>query len=112
MENSEVSVIKRFKRAQDRLVLQASDLSLGTIGSMVEREAIDVSPDYQRRERWSREKQAALIESFLLNVPVPPVYLSEDEYGKYSVVDGKQRITAIHAFMKDELRLHNLEEFK
>lgn len=69
---------------------------------------IDISPRYQRRARWSAEKQSALIESLLINVPIPPIYLSEDEYGTYSVIDGKQRITAIHLFLNEELVLRDL----
>ena len=78
---------------------------------MVQKKAIDIAPKYQRRERWPKEKQSALIESFLLNLPVPPIYLSEDEYGRYSIVDGKQRITAIDLFVRDQLTLSGLEEF-
>lgn len=104
-------ILERFLTAQDRLVFQASDLSLGSISSMVERGAIDIAPPYQRRERWQNQKQSALIESFLLNVPVPPVYLAEDEFGRYSVVDGKQRITAIWRFMTNDLMLSKLETF-
>jgi len=101
----------RFLEAQDRLVFQASDLSLGTVSNMANRGAVNLSPDYQRRERWTRQKQSMLIESFLLNIPVPPIYLAEDEFGKYSVVDGKQRVTAIHNFMTDNLVLTGLETF-
>lgn len=108
---SREEILQHFLTAQDRLVFQASDLSLGTIAEMVSREAIDVSPSYQRRERWSPQKQSALIESFLLNVPVPPIYLAEDAFGQYSVVDGKQRITAIHRFINDQLSLSGLETF-
>lgn len=111
MATSESSIIKRFVEAQNSLVLQSSDLSLETIAAMVESEAIDVSPQYQRRERWKPESQAKLIESFLLNVPVPPVYLAEDDFGTYSVIDGKQRITAIHRFLRNKLTLENLEGF-
>ena len=75
-------IVDRFKIAQSSLVIQQSDFSLAAINDMVERDSIDISPHYQRRDRWSPEKQSALIESFLLNVPVPPVYLSEDEYGQ------------------------------
>jgi hypothetical protein len=107
----DLEVLQRFQQAQDRLVLQASDLSLGTICTMVDREAIDLSPVYQRRERWQPNKQSALVESFLLNVPVPPIYLAEDEFGRYSVVDGKQRITAIWRFISNRLVLRNLETF-
>lgn len=109
-------ILKRFLSAQDSLVYQTADLSLGSLAGMMTPgstgvAAINLDPDFQRRERWSSEKQSGLIESFLLNVPVPPIYLAEDEYGQYSVVDGKQRLTAIRAFMVENLRLRELEKF-
>tara|TARA_R110002096_G_scaffold173781_6_gene348619 strand:+ start:44272 stop:45267 length:996 start_codon:yes stop_codon:yes gene_type:complete len=87
-------------------------MSLETIAKMVSSDAIDIRPKYQRRERWGTDRQTALIESFLLNIPIPPVYLSEDDFGVYSVIDGKQRITAIASFLNDGLRLQGLETFK
>lgn len=107
----ERAVIDRFISAQDNLVLQAADLSLETIANMAEKDAIDVAPSFQRRERWSIDKQSSLIESFLLNVPVPPIYLMEDDFGTYSVIDGKQRVTAIHRFMKGKMQLQGLKTF-
>ncbi|WP_426587917.1 DUF262 domain-containing protein [Mucilaginibacter sp. R-33] len=104
-------IIEKFLESQNRLVTQSSDLSLDSIASMVDSGAIDVSPGYQRRERWSIEKESALIESFILNIPVPPIYLAEDEYGKYTVIDGKQRVTAIYKFMKTDQKLKKLERF-
>lgn len=104
-------IVDQFEAAQNSLVLQSSDFSLETIAKMVEQEAIDASPEYQRRERWTHEAQSLLIESFLLNVPVPPVYLAEDDFGTYSVIDGKQRITAISQFMRNKFKLKGLEEF-
>jgi len=105
------SVIKKFLEAQDRLVFQSSDLSLESISSMVKEEAINIKPTYQRRDRWDNTRQSALIESFLLNIPVPPIFLAEDEYGKYSVIDGKQRITSIYHFITKGMKLENLEKF-
>jgi len=104
-------IIEKFLLAQNRLVFQSSDLSLEAIANMVKGEAIDIKPKYQRRERWNKDKQSALIESFLLNIPVPPIYLAEDEYGKYSVIDGKQRITSIYNFILLKEKLVNLEKF-
>ena len=103
---------EKFLKAQQALVLQQSDLSLKSISDMVESGAIDIAPKYQRRERWDTEKQSNLIESFLLNIPVPPIYLAEAEYGKYSVIDGKQRITAINKFLSGKLTLQKLDKFK
>jgi hypothetical protein len=107
---SDDRLIERFAEAQSSLVLQASDLSLRTISDMVTHGAIDIAPKYQRRARWTPDKQSSLIESFLINVPVPPIYLSEDEYGTYGVIDGKQRITSIHLFLTDQLALRELVE--
>lgn len=109
---SQTKIIEKFEKAQNSLVLQQSDLSLQSVSDMVESNAIDISPKYQRRERWDDNKESELIESFLLNIPVPPIYLAEDEYGIYSVIDGKQRITAIHKFLNNKLKLKNIEKFK
>lgn len=114
--NKASAILERFLKAQDRLVYQTADLSLSSLAGMLKpdlrgKAAIDLAPDFQRRQRWTIEKKSALIESFLMNVPVPPIYLAEDAYGQYSVVDGKQRLTAIHAFMVEKLRLKNLEKF-
>lgn len=112
----ENAIVAKFLKAQDRLVYQTADLSLSSLSGMTSlgsrgKPAIDLAPDFQRRKRWNAEKQSALIESFLMNVPVPPIYLAEDAFGQYSVVDGKQRLTAIHAFMSGNLKLVGLEAF-
>ena len=112
MEFNSSNVIKEFERAQNNLVLQSADFSLETISRMVESGSIDVSPSYQRRERWNSEAESLLIESFLLNVPVPPVYLAEDDFGTYSVIDGKQRITAIWRFITNQLALKGLHSYR
>jgi uncharacterized protein with ParB-like and HNH nuclease domain len=104
--------INRVIDAQNNLVVQHSDFSLRALHDMASGGAIDLAPEYQRRDRWRAVKQSALIESFILNVPVPPVYLSEDDFGRYSVIDGKQRITAIRAFLSGELKLVELKKFK
>jgi len=111
MSSNEKKILARFNQSQSALVLQQSDLSLQSISDMVDSGAIDVSPKYQRRERWGLEKNSGLIESFLLNIPVPPIYLAEDEYGVYSVIDGKQRVTAINKFLRGEFELTDLDKF-
>lgn len=105
-------IVSRFELAQDKLVLQASDLSLEAVAGMVEVDAIDIKPEFQRRERWSIRQSSALIESFLLNIPVPPVYLAEEDFGRYAVIDGKQRLGAIRDFMKGGLALTGLDRFE
>ena len=79
---------------------------------MVDNDTIDLAPKYQRRERWDVTRQSQLIESFLLNIPVPPIYLSEEEYGIYSIIDGKQRITSVYDFLSNALQLKGLSSFE
>ena len=105
------NIEEKFNKSQDSLVLQQSDLSLKSISDMVMSEAIDINPKYQRRLRWDSKKESDLIESFIINIPVPPIYLAEDEYGTYSVIDGKQRITAIHNFLTGKIKLQKPEKF-
>jgi len=103
-------LLEKFLRAQDDLVLQYNDLGLQTLADWVEAGVIDVAPDFQRRDRWNPSKQSLLIESFLLNLPIPPVYLAENAAGTYSVIDGRQRLTAIQAFLQGDLALRGLQE--
>lgn len=104
------SLVEDWKKLQDNLVLQYSDLALATLASMVDAGSIDVAPGFQRRDRWSVAKQSSLMESFFLNLPIPPVYLAEEDGGTFSVIDGRQRLTAIRAFFEDELVLVGLTE--
>ena len=106
------AILSRFNSAQEQLVLQTADLPLGTLADMVESRTIDLEPNFQRRERWHQDRQSALIKSFILNVPVPPVYLSEDEYGRYTAIDGKQRLRTICDFLYGRFKLRHLEGFK
>lgn len=106
------NIISSFREAQSKLVVQTADLPLGTLADMVESGAIDLQPGFQRRERWSIDKQSALVESFLLNVPVPPVYLAEELDGTYTAIDGKQRLRAIADFIFGRFKLRNLERLE
>lgn len=111
MSNKFSLIEDRFNSYQDALVLQQADLSLKSISDMVDSKAIDINPKYQRRKRWTNKKESDLIESFILNIPVPPIYLAEEAYGIYSVIDGKQRITSINNFLNGKIKLGQLEEF-
>jgi hypothetical protein len=75
------------------------------------KEKIQIAPDYQRRSRWDINQKSRLIESLLMNIPIPPVFLFESEFDTYEVVDGRQRLEAIKGFLADEYALKNLEFF-
>lgn len=66
---------------------------------------LDTQPDFQRYEVWSTQKKSALIESILLDLPIPQVYLAEEPDNSSVVVDGQQRLTAIFRYMDGDFAL-------
>jgi hypothetical protein len=72
---------------------------------------INVRPFYQRRKRWDRVRQSLLIESFIMNLPVPPIFLYERQLNSFEVMDGQQRITAISEFYNNEFQLRGLDRW-
>ncbi|WP_105169988.1 DUF262 domain-containing protein [Pseudoalteromonas sp. T1lg23B] len=84
---------KRNTLKTDRL-----DMSFGELMNMFEDEELYITPEYQRVFRWSEFQQSRFIESVLLGIPIPPIFVAEDDDGKWEVVDGLQRISTIFAF--------------
>ncbi|MEU7122135.1 DUF262 domain-containing protein [Streptomyces zaomyceticus] len=101
----------RWEQGQRDLVTQVIDYTLGTLSDLVRDSFIDLEPEYQRRDRWDLVRKSRLIESFLLNIPIPPIFLNEDEYGQYSIIDGKQRVGAVIEFFNDSYSLKGLDVF-
>ncbi|WP_432026976.1 DUF262 domain-containing protein [Streptomyces sp. 1222.5] len=101
-----------FWEAKQRdLLTSVLDYNLRSLTDLVKNKQIDLSPNYQRRNRWKDDRKSQLIESFLMNVPIPNIFLNEDAYGHYSVIDGKQRLTAISDFLFGRFALTGLTVF-
>lgn len=102
---------EKYARSQLRVVRETKDYQLDYLKHALRpgHEIIDIAPGYQRRLRWNTKKKSLLIESFLLNIPVPPIFLFERDYNEYEVIDGRQRLESIHGFLGDEFALSGLE---
>jgi Protein of unknown function DUF262 len=70
---------------------------------------IEMRSFYQRRGRWTSTMKSRLIESFILNIPVPSIILYKQDFKPYEVLDGQQRISAIQEFYENKLKLIGLE---
>ncbi|WP_081950402.1 DUF262 domain-containing protein [Chromobacterium haemolyticum] len=66
-------------------------------------------PEYQREFTWDEKRSSKLIESILLGLPIPFIFVAENNDGAWEIVDGSQRIRAIHAFANNKLKLTGLE---
>ncbi len=88
---------------------QTYDKSVSDLVSMMHNDDIVLDPDYQRNYIWDNKRASLLIESILLNVPIPVIYLSEDEESRWIVVDGLQRLNSLKRFYDNEFKLSGLE---
>lgn len=68
-----------------------------------------VVPDFQRNQVWKPQQKSRFIESLILNIPVPPFYISQDIEGKMIIVDGLQRSSSILDFLSNKYKLVGLE---
>jgi len=72
-------------------------------------------PDYQREFTWSIKRQSKLIESLLMGLPIPYIFIADilsddkEDTGRTEIVDGSQRIRTLHAFLSNNLTLEKLE---
>lgn len=89
-----------------KLVVFSRDWTVETIVRQIDQGNIDLDPDFQRRNAWQDDRRSRLIESFVLNFPVPQVVLAEHPEKKKSfiVIDGKQRLMTIAGFFLSKYR--------
>lgn len=72
------------------------------------RHELEISPEFQRNNVWKSSQMSELVESILMGIPIPVIYLFEDRDGNKQIVDGKQRITTIIDFQDDKFTLNGL----
>jgi hypothetical protein len=110
---------KRYVKEGVRIVIEQARYPLNQILAMFTDTFVSDSgkkeakykrdPEYQRRHRWDEGRKSRLIESFLMNVPVPPIFLYEYDLARFEVMDGRQRLTALMDFYSDHLELKELQ---
>lgn len=92
-----------------KITTQAYDKSVADIVRMIEDKDIRLDPDYQRNYVWDNKKASMLIESIILNVPIPVIYVSQEEDDSWSVIDGLQRLYSLKRFFDGKFKLSGLE---
>lgn len=74
-------------------------ITIGEVATMYSSDELNILPDFQRLHRWSLEKKSNFVESILIGIPVPPVFVFETLEGTWELVDGLQRVSTILEFM-------------
>ena len=107
----EEEIIEKYKNGENRIVTEQARYPLINLNEIFE-ENYNLKPEYQRKFVWDTVRKSRLIESFIINIPIPPIFLYEIEYSKYEVMDGQQRVNTILDYYNDEFSLEGLEIWK
>ncbi|MDV6288453.1 DUF262 domain-containing protein [Streptomyces sp. UP1A-1] len=74
-------------------------MSIGEVLSLYKDGDIDVHPEFQRIFRWNDDQKSRLVESILLGIPIPPIFVSQRDDGIWDIIDGVQRLSTIFQFV-------------
>jgi hypothetical protein len=109
---SDEEINAKYTSREWRIVTESNREQLPNFVDALKRHGwMDLRPFYQRRPRWDSVRQSKLIESFIMNIPVPPLFVYEADLARYEVMDGQQRISAIRDFYSNNLVLGGLEQW-
>jgi Protein of unknown function DUF262 len=92
-----------------KLIAQPVDMAVSDLVAQITDGDLHLNPVYQRRYVWDDRKASKLIESLLINVPIPVCYFAEERDGTRSTIDGQQRLRTLHRFLNNQFRLRGLE---
>jgi len=105
MTASEFELLADLQERRQRVDTDFFDLSLRELVRMVDDDELQARPEYQRKFRWTDKTQGELIESLLMGLPIPAIFVATNANGSWDVVDGLQRVSTIVRFMgSDEAR--------
>ncbi|MHC5741200.1 MAG: GmrSD restriction endonuclease domain-containing protein [Nostoc sp.] len=93
-----------------RVRTDKQDVPIETLHAWVKRGKLNLQPEFQRYYVWNKTKASRLIESLLLDIPIPTIYIAKENDNTSSVVDGQQRLTTICSFIDG--KLPNGQDFK
>lgn len=106
--NDDVDSLSIYPNAEVRVEkVQFSVLHLKRLYE--DRKELILNPDFQRKDVWKGKQRSELIESILMGIPIPIMYLFETADGRKQVVDGRQRITTIIDYLNNEFSLRDLK---
>ena len=94
-----MTLSQEIKRHRAHIRSDGYAMSVGELISMYESREIDVRPQFQRFFRWTESQKSRLIESLLLGIPIPSIFVSQRDDGVWDVIDGQQRLSTILQFV-------------
>lgn len=94
-----MSLEKEIQSARTEIVSDGYEMSVGEVMNLYRDNEIIISPDFQRLFRWSISAKTRFIESLLLGIPIPPIFVFQNEDGVWELIDGLQRLSTVFEFV-------------
>lgn len=107
----DLNLDEKYDQGYSRVVTENGSYKVSLIKDVFSQDNYNLQPDYQRRITWDNKKRSRLIESLIINIPIPPIFLYEYDFDKYEIMDGLQRISTIVDFYNDGFKLVGLTEW-
>lgn len=111
VEVSDAAINEKYEKGEARIITEQGAVKLSLVNQVFNAKNYQLRPKYQRRITWDSKKRSKLIESFIMNIPVPPVFVYETDFNRYQVMDGLQRITAVIDYYNDKYELEELTQW-
>ncbi|WP_083002280.1 DUF262 domain-containing protein [Halomonas sp. GT] len=93
-----MSLEKEIEKARKEIVSDGYDMSLGEVMNLYKEDELKINPEFQRLFRWDITRKTRFIESILLSIPIPPIFVFQDKDGNWELIDGLQRLSTILEF--------------
>jgi len=90
-----MALIEEVQKARQEVVTDGYEMSLGEVINLYRDGELVIDPVFQRLFRWDDQRKTRFIESLLLGIPVPPIFVFQDENGVWELIDGLQRVSTV-----------------
>ena len=98
-----VTLEEEIKKYSTVVSSNSYSMSVGELASMYKDGELNLHPEFQRFFRWTDGQKSRFIESLLLGIPIPPIFVAQRDDGKWDVIDGLQRLSTIFELMGELL---------
>ena len=93
-----MSLEKQIEKARKEIVSDGYDMSIGEVMNLYRDDELVIDPEFQRYFRWKPYQKTRFIESLLLGIPIPPIFVFQTKDGTWELIDGLQRLSTVLEF--------------
>ncbi|MCW5228832.1 DUF262 domain-containing protein, partial [Pseudomonas aeruginosa] len=90
-----MALADEIQAARKKVITDGYEMSIGEIINLYKNEELVIDPVFQRLYRWDDERKTRFIESLILGIPIPPLFVYQDENGVWELIDGLQRLSTV-----------------